>query len=81
MGEYQDLPYLDSLSAVYLQQSDLDKAYSNGMLSTGALVPNGVLIFCTFMLKEDTWDVSDMKLACFWAWVHYSQQVLCPGCC
>ena len=68
-------PYLDSLSAVYLQWSDLDKAHSNGMFGTGALVPNGTLILCDFALKEHTWDISDPKLACFWAWVHQSQKV------
>ena len=42
--------YLNSLSAVFLWQSDLDKAYSNGMFGTGVLVPNGALIFCAFIL-------------------------------
>ena len=74
-GNIQICPYLDSLSVVYLWQSDLDKAYSNGMFSTGALFPSGALIFCAFVLKEDVWDVSDLKLACFQAWVHYSQKV------
>ena len=74
-GSIQICPYLDSLSTVYLQRSDLDKAYSNGILSTRALVPIGAFIFCTFMLEEDDWDVSNPKLACFWAWVHYSQKV------
>ena len=46
-------PYLDSLSAVYLQWSDLDKAHSNGMFGMGALVPNGTLVLCTFALEED----------------------------
>ena len=71
----QICPYLDSLSTVYLRQSDLEKAYSNGMLGTGALVPNGTLVFSAFALKEDTRDVSDPKLACFQAWVHHSQKL------
>ena len=50
----QICPYLDSLSAVYPRWSDLEKAYSNGMLGTRALVANGTLVFCTFTLKEGT---------------------------
>ena len=67
--------YLNRVSTVYLWQSDLDKAHSNGMFGTGALVPNGALIFHTFTLKGDAWDISNPKLACFWAWVHHSQKV------
>ena len=74
-GSVQICPCLDSLSAVYLQQSDLDKAYCNGMFGMGALVPNGALVFCTFVLEEDAQDVSNPKLACFQAWVHHSQKV------
>ena len=68
-------PYLDSLLAVYLWQSDLNTAYENGMLGTGARVPKSTVIFCTFALEDDAWNASDPKLACFWAWVHYSQML------
>ena len=74
-GSIQICPYLDSLSAVYLRQSDLEKAFSNGMLGTRALVPNDTLVFCAFMLNEDTQDISDPTLACFQAWVHHSQKL------
>ena len=63
-GSVQICPYLDSLSAIYLWQSDLDKAYSNGMFHIRALVPNGTLVFCAFVLEEDARDISDPKLAC-----------------
>ena len=71
----QICPYLDSLSTVYVRWSDLEKFFSNGMLGTGALVPNGALLFCAFTLNEDAQDVSDPKLACFQAWVHHSQKL------
>ena len=45
------------------------------MFGTGALVPYGTLILCVFTLKDDAWDISNLKLACFWAWVHHSQKV------
>ena len=74
-GSIQICPHLDSLSAIYLWQSDLDKAHSNGMFGTGTLIPNGALILCAFALEEDAWDISDLKLACFQAWVHHSKKV------
>ena len=75
LGSIHICPCLDSLSTIYIWQSDLDKVHSNGMFGTGVLVPNGTLVLCAFALKEDAWDISDPKLACFWAWVHHSQKV------
>ena len=75
MESIQICPYLDSLSAVYLRGSKLEKAYINGMLGTGALLPNGTLVLCTFALKEDARDASDPKLSCFQVWAHHSQKL------